>query len=245
MDRHYSPYYIQALDIKAENQYELISAVDLISSVLNAFADSQLMAAHNLWNLYIGEDLREILPLCIVNTTFTQLFTLPKSSHPAVFYSSLLLQLISQTKDSSLFKGFPGLVEDAMAFLLAKSAQMDSEIYQRLMDCVCFYVSQHDFKGDSLLKKMEDIEVEEQVFKQMMAQLIRMSFFKKLQTSTDASFHKYLPEDAQANELVFEYLGTNDNPKNPDASAIMEKMNAKETPANLRTFMTESLQAKG
>ena len=70
-EQYHSPYYIQAVDMKGDNFFDMINVVDLISSVLFSFQGSQQLAAHNLWNLYIGEDLRDILPLCIINSTFT------------------------------------------------------------------------------------------------------------------------------------------------------------------------------
>lgn len=50
---------------------ETALAIDLVISVMHAFRDSQSLAAHNIWNLYMGEELRDALPQVIVNSCFT------------------------------------------------------------------------------------------------------------------------------------------------------------------------------
>jgi hypothetical protein len=67
---HFSPFYLQATPIKHldHSVFEHALALDLILSVTSAFRDSQALAAHNLWNLYMGEELRDALPALIVNS---------------------------------------------------------------------------------------------------------------------------------------------------------------------------------
>lgn len=100
---------IDVIEIKAgESLFELLSALDMVNSVMIAFSDSQQMAAHNLWNLYIFEDLRDYLPHFIINTVFAHLLS-PLPSHfsrPPVYYASILISVINQTKESTLFKNF-------------------------------------------------------------------------------------------------------------------------------------------
>ena len=91
-----------------------------------AFSDSQQMASHNLWNLYIHEDLREFLPHFIINTVFSQLLQ-PLPTHfslPPVFYGSLIVSVTNQTKESPLFKNFAGMIEEAFTKV---AKQVDSK----------------------------------------------------------------------------------------------------------------------
>lgn len=100
-------YILQAVEVKIENQFDTLNAMDLISSVIVAFSDKQSMAANNLFNLYINEDLRDFLPHLILNTVFTQIFHLVSSTNKLpIFYTALLNTLTTQTKDSSLFRDF-------------------------------------------------------------------------------------------------------------------------------------------
>jgi hypothetical protein len=93
-------------------------ALDLILSVLTAFCDSQALAAHNLWNLYMGEELRDALPALIVNGSFTKIWQVGKSDvRSPLFYLQVLLSIKNQTLDSSLFKSFGRLIEDALVNL--------------------------------------------------------------------------------------------------------------------------------
>jgi hypothetical protein len=75
---HFSPYYLQATPIKhldtPQTLFEHAIALDLILSVTTAFRDSQALAAHNLWNLYMGEELRDALPALIINAGFTEMW---------------------------------------------------------------------------------------------------------------------------------------------------------------------------
>ena len=73
---HYSPYHVPVVEIKLENPLDQAVALDLVSSVFTAFRDSQALAAHNLWNLFMGEELRDYLPHLIVNSAFTHICSL-------------------------------------------------------------------------------------------------------------------------------------------------------------------------
>lgn len=76
-------------------------------------------------------------------------------------------------------------------------------------------------------------------------QLVRMSFFKRLKDNTHEKYHKYLPDsDHSQNELVFVHNqnnngGGDENAGSPDAALINDRLNSKETPANLRTLLDD------
>lgn len=69
---------MQATEIKLDSHFDHLLGIELVSSVITAFQDSQSLAAHNLWNLFMGEELRDVLPQLIVNAAFTQMCTLPE-----------------------------------------------------------------------------------------------------------------------------------------------------------------------
>jgi hypothetical protein len=85
--------------------------------VTTAFSDSQALAAHNLWNLYMGEELRDALPALIVNACFTQMWQVAHEIRSPLFYLQVLLGIKQQTSESSLFKQFGRLMEEAFVFL--------------------------------------------------------------------------------------------------------------------------------
>ena len=58
----------------------------MILSVLTAFRDSQALAAHNLWNLYMGEELRDALPSLIINAGFTRMWQVSHPERSPLFY---------------------------------------------------------------------------------------------------------------------------------------------------------------
>jgi len=70
---HLSPFYLNTTDVKLESPLDHAIALDLVTSVIAAFQDSQSLAAHNLWNLYMGEELRDVLPHMIVNSAMSQM----------------------------------------------------------------------------------------------------------------------------------------------------------------------------
>lgn len=81
-------------------------------------------------------------------------------------------------------------------------------------------------------------------------QLIRMSFFKRVKENTDEKFHHYLPDSEHSqNDLVFVHLPQEKSSENdnPDAALIMDRLNSKETPANIRELLMNKsdLQASG
>jgi len=73
-EHYYSAFYVPVIDFKQDlSKLELAVALDLVSSVLAAFSTSQSLAAHNLWNLFMGENLRDFLPDLIISAAFTQM----------------------------------------------------------------------------------------------------------------------------------------------------------------------------
>ena len=114
---YFSPYYVAAPEIRLDSQYELAVGLDLVSAVLIAFQDSQPLAAHNLWNLYMNEELRDVLPHLIVNSAFTQMCKLGHQGKSALFYIQVLISIQQQTRESSLFKNFSKLIEGGFIYL--------------------------------------------------------------------------------------------------------------------------------
>ena len=94
---HFSPFYIQAIPIKhldtPQTIFEHAIALDLILSVTTAFRDSQALAAHNLWNLYMGEELRDALPALIINAGFTEMWQVAHNERSPLFYLQVLLTI--------------------------------------------------------------------------------------------------------------------------------------------------------
>ena len=63
------------------------------------------MAAHNLLNMYVVEELREFLPEVILCAVFSLLLSTEKPhSYPPVFYATLLNSCIFQSKNLESFK---------------------------------------------------------------------------------------------------------------------------------------------
>lgn len=245
---HFSPYFLQAAALKlmdtAQSQFEHAIALDLILSVTTAFSDSQALAAHNLWNLYMGEELRDALPALIVNAGFTQMWQVAHEIRSPLFYLQVLLGIKQQTSESSLFKQFGRLMEEAFVFLAQQVNDLDTYVKDRLRDMISYYISQlPDFRGDSLFQKLEEGgKVPESFIQDVFLQLIRMSFFKRVKENTDEKYHKYLPEaDSSQSHLSFTYLasGTGDDIKaaNPDADLIMDKLNSKEPADRIKEFL--------
>lgn len=81
--------------------------------------------------------------------------------------------------------------------------------------------------------------------KKLFVPLIRMSYARKLQQQIDEKFHKYIPEDAkQWHDPELKYC--KEDGGHPDALALMEKLNNKESPQLIKEFLeTEEVKAKG
>lgn len=67
-----------------------------------------------------------------------------------------------------------------------------------------------------------------------------MSYFKKVQSTLDQKYHKYLPEDSSMHNLILEWA--QDSCDNPDAKLIMDRLNSKETPPNMKIFLDNASQ---
>ena len=152
---HFSPFYLLATPLKhldsSQTLFEHAVALDLILSVTTAFSDSQALAAHNLWNLYMGEELRDALPALIVNAGFTCMWQVSHSERSPLFYLQVLLAIKQQTSESSLFKSFGRLIEEAFVILAQQAGDLDPYVRERLRDMISYYVSQlPDFRGDSI-----------------------------------------------------------------------------------------------
>ncbi len=92
---YHTPFYVPATEIRLDSQFDLAIGLDLVSSVLTAFQDSQPLAAHNLWNLYMSEELRDVLPHLIVNSAFTRLCELhtTKAKCSPLFFIQVLISI--------------------------------------------------------------------------------------------------------------------------------------------------------
>lgn len=62
MWNYHSPVASEASEVKDVNPIDYILTLDLAISLIVAFQDSKEMAAHNLINMYIGEDFRNGFP---------------------------------------------------------------------------------------------------------------------------------------------------------------------------------------
>lgn len=68
-----------------------------------------------------------------------------------VLYVQILISIANQTRDSSLFKNFAKLVDDAFAYLSRNESSLDPEVSNRLRSMIAYYVSQQpDFRADFL-----------------------------------------------------------------------------------------------
>jgi hypothetical protein len=141
---------VPVVDFKQDlSKLELAVALDLVCSVTTAFSGSQSLAAHNLWNLFMGENLRDYLPQLIISATFTQMCQLTQHSESPLFYLQVLLSIREQTDGSTLFKSFGKLIEDGLVWLakhhtassLASKVIVDSELTDRARNLIAYYVS--------------------------------------------------------------------------------------------------------
>jgi hypothetical protein len=143
---YYSPFYIPAVDIKLDSTnpaLDLSLAIDLVTSVMQAFSTSQSLAAHNLWNLYMGEELRDVLPHLIINTAFTQMCELTGGSLSPLFGLQVLLSIRGQAGESTLFKSFGKLIEDGLIWVTRSGLKFaDSDLTDRASNIIAYYVSQ-------------------------------------------------------------------------------------------------------
>jgi hypothetical protein len=149
-EHFYSAFYVPVIDFKQDlSKLELAVALDLVSSVLAAFSTSQSLAAHNLWNLFMGENLRDYLPDLIISAAFTQMCQLTQQGESSIFYLQVLLSIRDQTDGSTLFKSFGKLIEDGLVWLakhhttssLASKVIVDGELTERARNLIAYYVS--------------------------------------------------------------------------------------------------------
>lgn len=151
----------------------------------------------------------------------------------------LLISIASQTRESSLFKNFQKLTEEALVYLANHSALLDIEIRERVRNVTAYYVSQlPDIRGDSIYQKLEEAGVSATYIEGLFQQLIRMSFFKKLKENTEDKYHKYFPgQDQSQSDLVLTHLI--EGKEHPDAKLLIDRLNQKETPAYIRELLAD------
>ena len=107
----------------------------------------------------MGEELRDALPALIINAGFTQMSQVVNKERSPLFYLQVLLTIKQQTIESSLFKSFGKLIEDAFVTLAIQSADLNPEVKSHIRDMISYYVSQlPDFRGDSLYEKLAEGE---------------------------------------------------------------------------------------
>ena len=188
----------------------------------------------------MGEELRDTLPHFIINAAFTHMCSLQtEGGKSPIFYVQLLISIASQTRESSLFKSFQKLTEEALVYLAHHSASLDIEIRERVRNVTAYYVSQlPDIRGDSIYQKLEEAGVSPSYIESLFQQLIRMSFYKKLKDNTDEKFHTYLPDQEHSqSDLVLTHLA--EGKEHPDAKLLTERFNQKETPAYIRELLAD------
>jgi len=109
---------------------------------------------------------------------------------------------------------------------------------------ISYYVSQQtDFCGNTLFERLEEHKTSDERAREVFKQLVRMSFYKRVKENTDERYHRYLPE-ADSAQLVFEYMGSpgeEGKDAHPDAALINDKLNSRESAANIKAFLEGGL----
>ena len=73
--RYHSPFILRLLELKLNNiedfPLDILLLEDLIYGVIFGYCDSHALASEALINIFISEELKPILPLMIINVTFS------------------------------------------------------------------------------------------------------------------------------------------------------------------------------
>ena len=77
-----------------------------------------------------------------MNVIVSGLLTVPIEVKKPIFFSSIMLSVITASKDNESFKGFRALSESTMTTLLAKFEDYHFDLQERIITFVTFYISQ-------------------------------------------------------------------------------------------------------
>ncbi|OLY80779.1 Nuclear cap-binding protein subunit 1 [Smittium mucronatum] len=115
-------------------------------------------------SISISGDHKLSLEKMIVTVLFSQLFDMPFSPIPAVYYSSLAVELRKQNEEI-----YKDIIEESLNKMFERS--LDSECSDRLADFHSFYVSNYDYRYDYLESSNK------QILKVSISKQIRLSYY--------------------------------------------------------------------
>jgi len=83
--------------IQTADKFEAILAVDQVMAILRTFSDSQQMAAQNLINFYLNDELADLIPDILLQSIFSLLLThdKPFKDLPPLYFAMLVNNLVN------------------------------------------------------------------------------------------------------------------------------------------------------
>ena len=124
------------------DKFESVLALDLCMSVLLTFRDSQQMAAQNLINFYLHEELQDHVGEVIVQTVLSVLLSTsaPFSELPPVYLAILMTTMVN-TQDK-LRKLKQQMESEFSAQIFTKLSELSPRQISRVVDFLGAYISQ-------------------------------------------------------------------------------------------------------
>lgn len=131
------------------DRFESVLALDLCLAVLRTFSDSQQMAAQNLVNFYLSEELSDSVADVILHTIFSLVVTheKPFSDLTPLYFAVMLNTMVNMSRDHDKLKKLKHHIEDKFSkSVFAKIADFSPIQRERIVDFLGAYLSQSSGK---------------------------------------------------------------------------------------------------
>jgi len=202
MRRYRSPFILNGLITGISDKYQAVLATDIALALIHTFHDSHELAAQNLLNMFMADEIKEFLPQVVLTALFSLVIHSEKPFHePVMYYTILTNSLIEQSKLIESLKKFKGQLEDQLArFLFQNVAHFRTTTQRRICSYFALLLSQTAGRDlgqtEPMLIKITGNEMspdQENFLRAIFAQLCKLCFAKKVWEQLDPKFHSYLP----------------------------------------------------
>ena len=242
MKRYRSPFIFNGMITGINDKYQAVLATDIALALIHTFQDSHELAAQNLLNMYITDELKECLPEVILTALFSLVVHSEKPFHgPVVFFTILTNSLIEQSKGIESLKKFKGQLEDQLAQKIFQNVvHLRKNAQRRVCSFLALLLSQTAGRDlgqtEPMLIKITESNLtaeQESFLKSVFAQLCKLCFAKKVWDQLDPKFHCYLPSNNNEGGAGGMQVDSSANADEPELQLITDAILAKSTSEQL------------
>lgn len=203
-----------------------------IERTINAHFKDRKECANQLLNLP-GKS-KVPMHYCIIEVIFSEMFKLPNSHHPQIFYGALIIELCKLQPNS-----IPGIVAQATELLYESLNSMNTTCTERFVNWLSYHLSNFQFKWgwDEWVSAPDDgLDSPKCVFlSELFERIKRLSYHQFLVENIPEGLHSLLPVAPAPNYRFTEEQG--ELPGADVARNLLEAIRAKKDVDQLQTIL--------